>query len=67
MAAVKGETIGTQRDLATEQTHLETVLAAFDLPTPPMRGDLVCEWIVDEPDQALAMVEAFPHLPAIGR
>ena len=65
MAAVKGEAIGTQRDLATEQTHLETVLAAFDFLDPPMRGDLVCEWVVDEPDQALAMVEALPRLAGV--
>ncbi len=65
MAAVKGETVGAQRDLDAERTHLDAVLAAFDFLDPPARGDLVCEWVVDEPDQALGMVEMLPQLPAV--
>ncbi len=65
MAAVKGESIGAQRDLQVERAHLDAVLAALDFLDPPARGDLVCEWVVDEPDQALAMVERLPQLPAV--
>ena len=65
MAAVKGETLGAQRDLVVERTHLDAVLAAFDFLDPPADGDNVCEWVVNEPDQALGMVERLPQLPAV--
>ncbi len=65
MAAVKGETVGAQRDLVAERAHLDAVLAALEFLDPPERGDLVCEWVVDEPERALAMVEALPQLPAV--
>ncbi len=65
MAAVKGETAGAQRDLGAERAHLDSVLAAIDFLDPPAPGDLACEWVVDEPDRALAMVEALPQLPAV--
>ena len=32
---------------------------------PPARQDLVCEWLVEDPEQALAMVEVLPRLPAV--
>jgi len=66
MAAVKGEAIGTERDLGAERGHLEAVLAAFEFLDPPGRGDVVCEWLVDEPERALALVEGLPKLEAIG-
>ncbi len=65
MAAVNGETVGAQRDLDAERIHLDSVLAAFDFLDPPARGDIVCEWVVDEPDQGLAMVEMLPQLPGV--
>ena len=65
MAAVKGESIGAQRDLEAERAHLDAVLAALDFLDPPERGDLVCEWVVDEADDALAMVERLPQLAAV--
>ncbi len=65
MAVVKGETAGAQRDLGAERAHLDAVLAAIDFLDPPAPGDLTCEWVVEEPDRALAMVEALPQLPAV--
>ena len=65
MAAVRGESIGTQRDLAAEQAHLDAVLAAFEFLDPPGRGDVTCEWLVENPDHALDMVERLPQLPGV--
>lgn len=65
MAAVGGESIGTERDLAAEATHLDAVLERLDFLDPPQSTDTVCEWTVADPEQALAMVEALPQLPAI--
>ena len=65
MAAVKGESVGTQRDLDAERAHLDAVLGALEFLSPPARGDVVCEWLVDEPDLGLGMVEALPQLAAV--
>ncbi|MBK5257273.1 MAG: DEAD/DEAH box helicase [Vicinamibacteria bacterium] len=65
MASVRGETRGAQRDLAAERAHLDAVLEAFDFLDPPARGDLVCEWVIDEPERALATIEALPLLAAV--
>ena len=65
MAAVKGESVGAQRDLEREQAHLDAVLAALPFLDPPAPGDLVCEWLVDDPEQSLGMVEILPALPAV--
>lgn len=62
MAAIGAETLGTQRDLAVEKRHLETVLDAF-----PFLEDSEAdnEWLVEDPEQALELVEVLPGLPAI--
>lgn len=65
MAAVGGESIGAERDLAAEAAHLDAVLERLDFLAPPQPSDTVCEWTVDDPELALAMVEALPLLPAI--
>ena len=65
MAAVKGETVGAQRDLKAERAGLDAVLAEFDSLNAPDRGDVVCEWLIDDPQIALGMVEALPKMPAI--
>lgn len=65
MAMVKGETNGAQRDLEAERAHLDAVLAAFDFLDPPPKGDLVCEWVIEEPERALATIEALPQLEAV--
>lgn len=65
MAAVGGESIGTERDLDAEAAHLDAVLERLDFLDPPQSSDMACEWTVNDPERALAMVEALPQLPAI--
>lgn len=65
MAAIGGESIGTERDLAAEQAHLESVLAALTFIDPPGLADTACEWVVEEPDLALSMVEQLPGLAGV--
>ena len=65
MAAVKGESIGTQRDLPAERAALDAVLGMFDFLEPPERGDVSCEWLVAQPDHALELVEKLPQLPSV--
>ena len=65
MAAVKGESVGAMRDLAIEAAHLDAVLAALPFLDPPGKRDLVCEWVVDDPEEALGMVELLPTLAAV--
>jgi len=65
MAALRGEGVGTQRDLKEERRHLDAVLDALPFLVPPAKGDLVAEWRVEEPEEALSLVEILPQLPAI--
>ncbi len=65
MAAVRGETVGAQRALAAERAHLDAVLEALPFLDPPDAHDPLCEWVVDDPEQALAMVETLPALPGV--
>ncbi|MEO8358828.1 MAG: DEAD/DEAH box helicase [Vicinamibacteria bacterium] len=65
MASMKGEAQTAQRDLETERAHLDSVLAAFDFLDPPERGDISCEWVIEEPERALATIEALPKLTAV--
>ena len=65
MAMVQGESIGTTRELKTERTYLETVLDALPF-LESCAGDAdQCEWDVATPEDALALVEVLPGLPAI--
>ncbi len=61
MAAIGGETLGTERQLATEKKHLEAVLDAF----PFLDDAESSEWLIDDPELALGLVEALPGLAAI--
>lgn len=65
MAAIKGETVGTARDLALEQSHLNAVLDALPFLDDYALDDGASEWEVHEPEHALALVEALHALPAI--
>ncbi|MHB1735544.1 MAG: DEAD/DEAH box helicase [Acidithiobacillus sp.] len=65
MAAVKGETLGANRDLDAERQHLNAVLDALPFLSAPAQGDVVCEWVVDDPESALSLVEVLPTLSAI--
>lgn len=62
MAVIGGETVGTQRDMDAERAHLDTVLDALPFLDAP---DGACEWLVEEPEQALSMVEILPRLAAV--
>jgi superfamily II DNA or RNA helicase len=65
MAAIGGETVGAQRDLAAERANLDSVLAAFEFLDPPARDEVVYEWSVDDPECALALVEGLPRLDGV--
>ena len=65
MAAVKGETFGANRDLDAERQHLNAVLDALPFLSAPGQGDVVCEWVVDDPESALSLVEVLPTLSAV--
>ena len=62
MAALGAETVGTKRDLDAERAHLDAVLDALPFLDVP---ESACEWRVGDPEQALAMVEILPTLPAV--
>jgi len=61
VATLRGEMLGVQRDLAAEQAHLEAVLDGCPWLPPPEPG-APCEWQLDDPEQALALVEALHRL-----
>jgi len=63
IAAVRGETLAVQRDLATERRRLTEVTQALALLGPPVAGD--AEFEVPEAEDALALVEALPGLDAV--
>ncbi|MDP2784948.1 MAG: DEAD/DEAH box helicase [Sulfurimicrobium sp.] len=65
MAAINGETVGAARDLVLEQSHLDAVLDALPFLDDFELDDGAAEWDVSEPEDALAMVEILPTLPAI--
>jgi len=59
MAAIGGETLGTERNLAAERQHLESLLDAF--PYLEEIGDPAAgEWLIEDPEQALGLVEGLP-------
>ena len=62
MATIGTETVGTQRDLVLEKQHLDAVLNVF----PFLDADETShEWLVEDPEQALELVEVLPGLSAI--
>ncbi len=69
IAAVKGETLGVQRDLAAEVSHLDTVQDACPMlsPLPQGRpGQIVpAVWTIENPDTALALLERLHSLNAL--
>ena len=65
MATMKGETVGTRRQLKLEKNYLNAVLDALPFLPPPGRADIVCEWVVDDPEEALSIVERLPQLEAV--
>jgi superfamily II DNA or RNA helicase len=68
MAAVGGETLGAERDLATERRHLEAVLDALPCLDTGVAGNESrgeSEWLIEDAEQALGLVETLPTLPTI--
>ena len=59
LAVVDGETVGTERDLASEERHLETILDALPFLDSSERS---CEWLIEDAEDALAAVEKLPTL-----
>jgi hypothetical protein len=64
VATLGGESLGVQRDLAAERAHLDTVLQACPLLAAAPEG-APCEWTLDDPEQALAVVERLQPLNAL--
>jgi superfamily II DNA or RNA helicase len=61
VATLRGEQVGVQRELAREREHLESVLDACPMLIEPS-PEAPCEWQIDTPDDALALVERLqPH------
>ncbi len=65
MALVGGESVGTTRQLDVERAHLNTVLDALPFLEKCAGDHEQCEWDVAEPEDALALVEVLPALPAV--
>ena len=64
MAAIGGETLGTERNLQAEKKHLDSLLDAF--PFLEEIGDADSgEWLIEDPELGLSLVEGLPALPAI--
>ncbi|WP_225861237.1 DEAD/DEAH box helicase [Ideonella benzenivorans] len=64
VATLGGESLGVQRDLAAERAHLDTVLQACP-PLSAAADEAPCEWSLDDPEQALAVVERLGTLHAL--
>lgn len=65
MALVSGESIGTTRELAAERAHLNAVIDALPFLDNYAADAAQCEWNVAEAEDALALIEVLPTLPAI--
>jgi superfamily II DNA or RNA helicase len=61
---LRGELLGVQRNLALERDRLEAVLDACPMLLELPAG-APCEWQLDEPEQALALVERLHTLNAV--
>ncbi|HSI56952.1 MAG TPA: DEAD/DEAH box helicase, partial [Ideonella sp.] len=64
VTALRGETVGVQRELKREREHLDTVLDACPMLIEPAPG-APCEWQLDDPEDALALVERLRPLNAL--
>jgi superfamily II DNA or RNA helicase len=64
IAKVGDETLGVQRDLNAERSHLETTVDACPMLSPPLK-DAPAAWLVEQPDQALALLERLHTLNAV--
>ncbi len=65
MSLIGSESLGVSRELKIERMHLESVLDALPFLEHCAGDREQCEWEVAEPEDALALVELLPTLPAI--
>ena len=63
LALHEGLNLATRRDLKVEASHLQSVLDA--LPALSGAETAACTWLLAEPEQALAVLEQLPQLPAV--
>jgi superfamily II DNA or RNA helicase len=63
LALHEGLHLATQRDLDAEAAHLDSVLQALPALAGAEAGDNT--WLLSEPEQALAVLEQLPSLPAV--
>jgi superfamily II DNA or RNA helicase len=64
MAAINGETVGTRRNLSAERKHLESIIDSFAF-LDEIGDSGSSEWVIDDPEAALTLVEGLPGHPAI--
>jgi superfamily II DNA or RNA helicase len=64
VATLRGEHVGVQRDLVREREHLEAVIDACPMLIEPA-SDAPCEWQLDAPEDALALLERLQRHHAI--
>jgi superfamily II DNA or RNA helicase len=65
IAAVRGETLGAQRNLDAERQHLEQVLDACPMLEAPPRQAASLEWVLEAPEHALGLLEMLSTLGAV--
>lgn len=65
MAVVGAGSVGARRDLAAERAGLTAVLDALPFLDAPEDDGGDFEWVVGDPENALAMVEALPRIAAV--
>ncbi|MFZ2988861.1 DEAD/DEAH box helicase, partial [Ideonella sp.] len=64
VASLRGESVGVQRDLAAERAYRDAVLDACPM-LLPLPEQAPCEWTLEQPDDALALVERLRPLNAL--
>ncbi len=65
MATVDGEPVATMRDLTAERAGVDRVLDAVGFLEDPFSGDQVIEWLVEDPELALALIAELPSVEAV--
>src|SRR5260370_12026022 len=65
IAAVRGETLGAQRNLDAERQHLEQVLDACPMLEAPPRQAVSLEWVLEAPEDVLGLLEILSTLKAV--